>query len=95
MKPTYFNKLHNLNIDLPKIHFNNNLASPRIFTRVGDTRIAYRMLVRKPEEKTSLVKPRHKWECNIKMDIKETRWEYVKWIHLAQNKDRRRDHVNT
>jgi hypothetical protein len=28
----------------------------------------------------------HKWGYNIKMDLKETGWEGIHWIHLAQDK---------
>jgi hypothetical protein len=31
----------------------------------------YRVLVRKPEEKRQLHRPRHRWENNNKMDLKE------------------------
>jgi hypothetical protein len=31
----------------------------------------YRVLVRKPEEKRTLGRPRHRWEDNIKMDLKD------------------------
>jgi hypothetical protein len=36
----------------------------------GDKRNAYRILVRKSEENIPLRRPRHRWEDNIKMDIK-------------------------
>jgi hypothetical protein len=44
---------------------------------------AYEILVRKPEEKTPLRSPRHRWEDNIKLNHKEIRWEGMDWIHLA------------
>jgi hypothetical protein len=44
---------------------------------------AYRILVGKPEEKT----PRHKWEHNIKVNLRETGWGGMDWIDLAQNRD--------
>jgi hypothetical protein len=40
-------------------------------------------------------RPRHAWEDNIKIDLKEIWWEDVDWIHLAQDKDERRVLVNT
>jgi hypothetical protein len=48
-------------------------------------RNAYKILVGKPEGKTSLGIPRHRWEDNIRMDLREIRWEGVDWIHLAQD----------
>jgi hypothetical protein len=32
---------------------------------------AYSVLVRKPEEKRPLGRPRHRWEDNIKVDLQE------------------------
>jgi hypothetical protein len=37
----------------------------------ADMRNAYTILVRKPEGKTSLGRPRRRWECDIKMDLRE------------------------
>jgi len=39
-------------------------------THIGGMRNAYEILVRKPEWKRSLVRPRHRWENNIKVDLK-------------------------
>jgi hypothetical protein len=36
-----------------------------------------------------------KWEDNIQIDLKQTGWEDVDWIHLAQDSDQRLAHVNT
>ena len=43
--------------------------------RGGDRCNAYRVLVGKCEGKRLLVRPRHKWEVNIKLDLKEIGWE--------------------
>ena len=40
-------------------------------TRKGESRGAYRVLVRKPEAKRPLGRPRHRWEDNIKVHIRE------------------------
>jgi len=40
---------------------------------MGERRGAYRVLVRKPEEKRPLGRPRHRWD-DIKMDLLEVRW---------------------
>jgi hypothetical protein len=42
--------------------------------RMGERRGAYRALVGKPEGRRSLGRPRHKWEDNIKMDLREVGW---------------------
>jgi hypothetical protein len=54
--------------------------------RMGEIH-AYNILVEKPEGRRPLGRLRHRWEDNIKMDLGETGWEAVDWIHLAQNRD--------
>jgi hypothetical protein len=39
--------------------------------RMGEDRGVHRVLVRTPEGKRSLGRPRHRWENNIKMDLQE------------------------
>jgi hypothetical protein len=53
----------------------------------GKVRSAYRVLVGKPKEERSLVRPRHIWEDNIKPKLEEIMWEVVNWIYLTQEKD--------
>jgi len=36
-----------------------------------------------------------RWEGNIRIDLREIRWEGVNWIHLAQIGDRWRALLNT
>jgi hypothetical protein len=40
---------------------------------VQEKRNEYRVLVEKPEGKRPLRRPRHRWEYNIKMHVKEIR----------------------
>jgi hypothetical protein len=43
-----------------------------------------------------LGRPRHKWEDNIKMDLREIGWGVgMDWIDLAQDRDQWRAFVNT
>ena len=60
----------------------------------GDIRGVYRVLVGKPEGKKPLLRPRRRWEDNIKMDFQEVGCEGMEWIDLAQNRDRWRALVN-
>jgi hypothetical protein len=39
--------------------------------RMGEKRNAYRKLVRKPEGKRPLQRPRRRWVDNIKMDLRD------------------------
>jgi hypothetical protein len=58
-------------------------------------RNAYKISVGKCEGKRPPRRPRHRWEDNIRMDLKEIRWEYVDLIYLAQDRDQLRALVNT
>jgi hypothetical protein len=58
-------------------------------------RSAYSILIGKPERKRHLGRPRYRCEGNIKMNLKERKWEGMDWINLAQDRDRRRARVST
>jgi hypothetical protein len=60
-----------------------------------EKRNTYRILVAKPEGKRPLGIPRHRWEDNIKMDLRETGWGVMDWIDLTQDRDQSRALVNT
>jgi hypothetical protein len=51
------------------------------FTAIGDNH--------KP-----LGRPRRRWVDNIKMDLRETGWDGVDWIDMAQDRDQGRALVN-
>jgi hypothetical protein len=51
--------------------------------RFGKRRFAYRVLGEKPDGKTTLKRPRHMWENNIKMDINEVELRGLSWIDLS------------
>jgi hypothetical protein len=57
-------------------------------------RSAYKILVRKPEVKRPLGRPRRTWENNIRMDLREIRWGGMEWIDLAQDRGQWRALVN-
>jgi hypothetical protein len=61
----------------------------------GEGRVAYRVLVGRPEGKRRLGRPRRRWEYNIKMDLKETGIDGANWIRLARDRVRWRAFVNT
>jgi hypothetical protein len=52
---------------------------------MGEGRGAYRVLVGRPEGKRPLGRPRHRWEDNIKLDLRGTGIKWVNWIWLAQD----------
>ena len=54
--------------------------------RMGERRGTYRVLVKNPEEKRPLGRPRRRWEYYIKMDIQEVGSRGMDWIELAQDR---------
>jgi hypothetical protein len=47
---------------------------------VGEGRGVYRVLIGRLEGKRPLGRPRHRWEDNIKMDLREKGIDGAKWI---------------
>jgi hypothetical protein len=64
-------------------------------TRMGKIRNVYKITVGKSEGNRPLGKPRRIWDDVTKTDLGETGWERVDWMHLAQDRDKRRALVNT
>jgi len=48
-----------------------------------------------PERKRPLRGPRCRWEDDISLDLMETGWEVVGWMHVAQDRDQCLALVNT
>jgi hypothetical protein len=63
--------------------------------RMGEKRNAYSILVRKPEGKRPLGRPRRRWVDNIRLNLGEIGWDGVDWIHVAQDRNQWRAVVNT
>jgi hypothetical protein len=62
---------------------------------MGERRGLYRILVGRPEGKRPLGRPRHRWEDNIKIDLREIGINVANWIQLAQDRVQWRAFVNT
>jgi hypothetical protein len=62
---------------------------------MGETRNSYWILVGKPGGKRPLRRPRHRWEDNIKMYLREIGWGGIHWIDVALDRDQWRALVNT
>jgi len=55
---------------------------------MGERRDFYRVLVEKCDGKRPLLRPKRRWEENIKMDLQEVRCVDMDWIELFQDMDR-------
>jgi hypothetical protein len=44
------------------------------------------ILVGKPEKKSPLGTPSHRWEDNIRVDLREIGWGGMDWINLTQDR---------
>jgi hypothetical protein len=60
-----------------------------------EKRNAYRILVREPERKRALGRPRRTWEDNIRMGLREIRWGSMDWTDLDQDRNQWRVLMNT
>jgi hypothetical protein len=54
---------------------------------MGEERNVYKVLMREPEGKGPLGRPRHRWEDGIRMNLREIGRGRVEWIQLAQDRD--------
>jgi hypothetical protein len=63
--------------------------------RMVEKRNLYRIVVGKPQGKRPLGRPRRRLVDNMEMDLTETGWDGMDWIHLAQDRDQWRALVNT
>ena len=82
-------KRRNLHNDLNNLYFSPNIVrvikSRRMkwaghVARIGEGRGVYRVLVRKPEVRRQLGRPRRRWEDNIRMDLRGVECGCVDWI---------------
>jgi hypothetical protein len=53
----------------------------------------YKVLLRIPEGRGQLGRPRLRWKGSIKMDLKEIACDVVGWINLAQDRNHLRELV--
>ena len=55
--------------------------------RMEEGRSAFKILIHKPTGNRSLVRPRHRWEDNIRTDLKEIGINTRNWVDSAQDRD--------
>jgi hypothetical protein len=54
---------------------------------MGKKRDAYKVLVGKPERKGPIRRTHCRLVCDIRMELWEIEWEYMDWMHLAQDRE--------
>jgi hypothetical protein len=50
-------------------------------------RNGYKIFFGKPEGKRQLERYGHRWEDNVRIELREIEWQVLDWIHLAQDRD--------
>jgi hypothetical protein len=53
---------------------------------MGEGRGVYRVLVGRPKGKRPVGRPKHRWEDNIKLNLREIGIDGTNWIRLAQDR---------
>jgi hypothetical protein len=53
---------------------------------MGEGRGVYGVLVARPKGKSTLIRSRHRWEGNIKMDLRQKGIDGANWIRLVQDR---------
>jgi hypothetical protein len=54
---------------------------------MGDRRGVYMILIKRPEGKIPLGRPRRRWEDSMKRDFQKVRCGGMDWIQLAWDRD--------
>jgi hypothetical protein len=62
---------------------------------MGVRRSLYKTVVEKPERKEPFGRPGHRWEDDIRNDVRGVGWKGGDWIHLVQDRNQWRALVNT
>jgi hypothetical protein len=90
-------ELHNLysSLNIVRVIKSRRMSWARHVARMGERRGVYRVLIGRPEVRRPLGTPSHRWEDNIKMDLREIGIDGANWIHLAQDRVQWRACVNT
>jgi hypothetical protein len=71
----YNEELHNLyTSNIIKVVKESGMRWTGYVAHMGQMKNTYKIMVRKPEGKRPLGKPRCRWEDNIRMDLREIEW---------------------
>jgi hypothetical protein len=81
--------------NIVRVFKSRNIRWVGYVTCMGEGRGVYRVSVGWLEGKRPLGRPRHRWEDNIKMDLREKGNNGANWIQLAQDRVQWRAFVDT
>jgi hypothetical protein len=84
----YNDELHSLysSLNIVRVIKSRRMRWAGHVARMGEGRDVYRVLVGRPKGKRPLGRPRHRWEDNIKVDLREIGIHGANWIQLAQDR---------
>jgi hypothetical protein len=96
-KKMHNNELHSLHSspNIVRVIKSRRMRWAGHVARMREGRGVYSVLIARPKGKRSLERPRHRWEDNIKMNLRETGIDGANWIRLAQDRVQWRAFVNT
>jgi hypothetical protein len=84
----HIDELHSLHssVNIVRMIKSRRLRWAGLVACMGEGRGVYRVLVKRSEVKRPLGRPRHRWEDNIKLDLREIGINGTNWIWLAQDR---------
>jgi hypothetical protein len=93
----HYDELHNLysSQNIVRVIKSRRMKWAGHVTHMAEGKGVYRVLVGRSEGKRPLGRPRHRWEDNIKMDLREIGIGGVNWICLSQDRVQWQAFVNT
>jgi hypothetical protein len=82
------NELHSLysSSNIVRVIISRRMRWTGLVTCMEEGRGVYRVLVWRPEGKRPMGRPRHRWEDNIKIDLREIGISAANWIWLAHDR---------
>jgi hypothetical protein len=84
----YNDELHSLysSLNIVRLIKSRRMRSVGHVVHMGEGRGVYRVLVGRPKDKRPLGRSRHRWEDNVKLDLRAIGTDGANWIQLAQDR---------
>ena len=83
-----------ISLNIIRVIQSRRLRKAGDIVRMDEGRSAFKILIGNPLGNIPLGRPRHRWEDNIRMDLKQMAVNTRKWVDLAKNRDYWRTLVN-